>query len=244
MRIATSRSRLLARTVLAAVAGGLLAQASWGASANRPIPAAERERLSKTLDRARAVIPAPPKPFALVKDQSSREVAGEAEWDDGAKRWDAPGSAALERVFEIPESETDTAETIPLEVRLWINRGASVPYALQSVGAAPTVVPHAGALAVEVSTIPAAAESRMMPQSPAQIANALTVMRIYVGPDALVTFLRDAVERQSEASWSPPPDGKPGDARWIVVELYGGKRAVEDLAARVDASKLRRLLSR
>ncbi len=244
MRIPGSLQRLVAFLVVMAIAGGISPGDLECASMKKPIPAAERDRLSKALVAALAAVPAPAKPFALLEGESSKEIAGDAEWDAAAKRWVAPGAASAERIYEVDGSEAERADTVPLEVRVWVNRGASLPEALQSVGGELKIFPLPDAPAVEASMIVLPTDSRVMPQSAAQIANALTVMRIYVGPDVLGKFLRDALEKQSNDAWVLPPGGKPGDARWIVVELYGGKRAVEELAARVPISKLRRLLRR
>jgi len=239
------RARALVALLLAAVAAGLTPPRAGG-SEMRAIPRAERDRLAKTLASALATLPTPERGFALVEDGASQEVTDKAAWDSAAGRWLAPATAYAERVYDRPGENAgkpgeNAAEPV-LEVRLRINEGASLPQDLQSVGGEPALFPLPSALAVEVFTVKLEASSRMMPQTEAEIANSLTVMRIYIGGAELSAYVREILKEGSTAAWAPPPGGKPGAARFIVVELYGGRQTVERLAARVPVERLRRLL--
>lgn len=232
------RARLLIVLILSLAAAGPPSQRAEGAQM-KAIPRSERHRLAKALDAALASLPTPEKGFALVEGGASREVAEEAAWDSGAGRWLAPATAYAERVYDPPgQGEEEPV----LEIRLRLNQGASLPQDLQSVGGEPALFPLPSAPAIEVSTVKLEASSRMMQQTEAQIANSLTVMRIYVGSAELSRFVLDLLTTNPEGHWAPPPGGRPAAVRWIVVELYGGKRAVERLAGRVPVERLRRLL--
>ena len=246
------KRRAVAAVVLMGVGIGLIdpyacVQHSSGSPARREVPARERTRVLEAARRALALLPAP-RGYRLDRESVTSEAAREADWDGTTSRWAAPVAARAERLYEPAGGDAPGAPP-PLEQRVFVNGGVSLPTGLASVGGAPRPFVIRGAVAVLVPTAgvedPPAAEGRVaLPVSPEGAANSLAIVRVVV---ASVPVERSFEAAARSGAMSAPPRKPPrsaGSVEAVVVELYGGRRDVETAARRIPTAKLRALLTR
>jgi hypothetical protein len=246
-----------AALVLLAVGIGIVdpyacVQYSSGEALERAIPEPERARLVAVAERALKLVPAP-RGYTADGPPSSGQADEKAAWSEATQKWTSLPAARAERAYE-PRTEGDSAPPA-LEVRLLVNGPIGVPDGLASVGGAPRILPIRGAASVEVTTVgaeqfdtPATGGHEeggrvVMPVTPADAANALTIIRTLIADPASERALKASASGGAVAPTLPRASARADRVASITVELYGAKRDVEALNRRLPIAALRRLLT-
>ena len=212
-----------------------------------PVPQADQDRVLDAARRALALLPEP-RHYTLDRGSLMSEVEKSAPWNQARKIWSAPAAARAERAYE---PIGDDAENAPpaLEERVFVNSAVAMPEGLASEGGTPHAFPLRGAAAVEVTMIGAESETPTtqggrvaLPLSGKEAAAAVTVLRILIADHGAERAFRAAA---SSGSMRLPPSKAParvGAVRSLVIEIYGGRRDVEEMARRVPVTELRKIL--
>ncbi|HEU4726065.1 MAG TPA: hypothetical protein VFU59_12335, partial [Candidatus Eisenbacteria bacterium] len=206
--------------------------------AAKPIPAAAKAALTRTLASAFRALPAPAKDFHEDREGGLREIAaGTSAWAVATK---APAEAKQVRVYERTVGEGDDAETVPLEVRVYVNLERALPEPLGSEGGALETFTHDGLPGMRASLAGVGASRVALPLSPEEMKDALTVVRLHVGAAEATPYLDEIAQgrRPPRTPWDERPARKASDVRTIVVEFQGPRAEVDRLAAAVKAAPL------
>ncbi len=240
------------KTFAAAALAMTLAAGSWVGSeeiraGERPVPTAAVAGLRRSLAAALAAVPQPSSPYRLDRTSSVTRVNPAAGWDAAADRWAAPAEGSAERVY-VAGGDEDQEDGRTVEIRVFLNLEPSLPTGLASVAGEPRLVALSTAPAVEVTTIGAEEGQRVaLPVTPEEAAEAVTIIRLYVGGPAVEQALRRLLAEETGESTNKPthtmvPTRRADHVQAVIVELYGPKAEVERLARGVKVGALRKLL--
>jgi hypothetical protein len=213
---------------------------------SRPLPKADRARLTDAATRALRLLPAP-KGYLLDRGSVHVEADPRGLWDEARSTWLRAASAKAERSFD-PADEADDAPPA-LEQRVFVNGEVDLPRGLASAGGTLRPFPVQGAAAVMVTTIGAeGAEAGeggrvAMPVSPEEARTAITIVRVLLADPKT----ERAYGAAAAAAGAGPEDTRraprrPGEVQSLQIEIYGGRDDVLALAKRLPTAALRKLL--
>ncbi len=221
----------------AAVLLAALAAAATLAPAMKTIPPTAVETLRRSFGEAANAIPAPEKPYIERGEETKVAVDPKAPWDAKAKAWARPARVEAEYHYDVPEDAPGVSSEIrpllgPIEVGVVLNGEARFAD-LASEGGPPVLFPVKGATAVEVSSI-----------APEDAQDRLAVITIFIADPAVEATIRTAVGSPADPPAATARTTDPAEVQVIAIRIHGPKKPVEDLARRIPAASLRRLLHR
>jgi hypothetical protein len=210
----------------------------------RALSGADRKALERVLRKAFEALPSPGKDFRADAESGTQEIAlSSSAWAMATK---APAEAQASRVFEKRTGSGDDAETVTLEIRLYLNMERGLPEPLGSEGGVLETFTHNGLPGSRASLAGVEPSRVALPLTAEEGANALTVLRLHVGAESIEGYLGEIARgrKPPRTPWDQTAAKSPSEVRTIVVEYYGPRAEVERLLKATSAAPLRALLSR
>ena len=237
------RHLTLAALALGPFVLGLLVVLSAESRAASAIPASDRKALERTLASAFRALPVPVKEFHQDRSSGTRVIVPGTTARAAAAK--APAEARQVRVYERLVGTGEEAEAVGLEVRVYVNQEGTLPEPLASEAGTPQTFTHDGLPGMRVSLAGVPSGRVALPLTADEAANALTVVRLYVGLPPIEPYLEEIAQgRQPERTpWDSRPPRRASEVRTVVVEFQGPRGEVERLVKATSAAPLRALLS-
>jgi hypothetical protein len=221
---------LVAMAVL--VAASATAEAEVGMRVLDKAPSTtERKAMERAITRCFQALPAPARTFRRDRESDLLEIAGLG--------------AEATRVYERRVTKGSDEDPVVLEVRVYMNREQSLPEPLGSEGGAFQPFRHDGLPAMRVFLAGVDPGGRVaLPLTPEESTDALTVVRLHVGPPSAEKYLYEIAEGRhpDRTPWDDAGPRSLTEVRTIVVEYRGPRAEVERLLQATVASKLRAIL--
>ena len=249
--IVRGRAAAAGLAAMSLLAAGAVPQARGAAEAKpaeqpraRVLPAADRKALERVLRKVFEALPPPGKEFRLESENGAREIAfSTSAW---AVATNAPAEAHEVRVYERHAGRGNDAETFTLEVRVYLNMERGLPDPLGSEGGGLQSFTHDGVPATRASLAGVEAGRVALPLTADEEGDALTLIRLHVGAEAIEGYLADIARGRipPRTPWDQTAAKSPSEVRTLVVEFYGPNAEVERLLRATPTAPLRALLSR
>lgn len=218
-----------------ALLAGVCAGAALGEdarAADAAPSAAERRAMEKVVSRCFGALPGPTRPFRRDHQSDFAEIAAR--------------SAEATRVYERRPAAGTDEDPMVLEIRVYVNRERSLPEPLGSEGGALQTFRHDGIPTTRVFLAGVGVDQGRvaLPLSPQDEADALTVVRLHVGPPYAEKYLEEIAQgrRPDRTPWDGAAPLRGASVRTLVVEFRGPRAEVELLLRHTLVPKLRAIL--